>query len=331
MKTQFVLSLVLGVLISASSAHEHGMRKRHRLNDPAKRIYIEQNSIAPQNLYTRTNSSSSSSSNLTSTSLPKAPSSEVTTISKPIPKPLDLSISPSNLSGGCLTYLTSLLSSEDLQDCLPLALLLTTSSAYSSLLSSSIQSGNYTKINNLISYTSSSAREKCDEYFTSIQSSLSSNKNCGTDLSNKNQVVKDTDIAIGNYQLIKEASKLTDKETGVYCYIESMAATRPDDAYLWSLPSGIPLPSKSIPTCSSCSKSLLNTYMSFIPDTSTLNSTIVKSAITRVNDACGQGFVNLSAIAVSGTSSSSMIKSIPPYKSYALSGVILSIFRLMFM
>ncbi|WVW84023.1 hypothetical protein I302_106051 [Kwoniella bestiolae CBS 10118] len=327
MKTHFVLSLVLGLMMSSASAHGHGIRSRYRSNDPAKRVYVEKEEVvipiisptesgsgsssvntnststSKQNLYTRTNSSSSSS-------LPKPPSTPPTTLTKPIPKPLDLSISPSALSTGCLTYLTSLLSSSDFQDCLPFSLLLSTSSSYSSMVSSAKSTENYDKLNNLISYTSSSAMDQCDSYFTSISSSLASNKNCGTDLQNKNQVVKDTKVAIGNYKLLKDLSGLVDEDTGVYCYLQGVRGERPDDAYLWSLGGGIPLPSKSIPTCSKCSKYILNTYMSYVPDTPTLNGTIVKSAINRVNEACGQGFVNLSTIAVTSSAMSSVERSV---------------------
>ncbi|WWC62094.1 uncharacterized protein I303_104684 [Kwoniella dejecticola CBS 10117] len=348
MKTQFVLSLVLGLMMSRSnaSAHAHGIRSRHRSNDPAKRIHLDeiQSDIPPPPvadistpqhdietdsisdvIYARADSSNSSTSSITnssaansmssslssssSSSLPLPPSPAVTTLPKPIPKPLDLSISTS-LSSSCMVYLTTLLSTQEfISDCLPFSLLLTTSTSYSSLLSSSIQSGNFTTINNLISYTSSPGAEdggdgsgKCEEYMNTVESALTSNKNCGTDLSNKNQVVKQTKNSLGNYKLIKEVSALVDEDTGVYCYLQAVRSKRPDDAYLWNLPSGIPMPDKSVPTCSSCSRSLLNTYSEYTSTTPTLNATLVKQAINRVNDACGASFVNLSAVALSSSS-----------------------------
>ncbi|WRT66470.1 uncharacterized protein IL334_003429 [Kwoniella shivajii] len=358
MKTHFILSLVLGLMMSNAAAHGHGIRPKRRINDPAKRnlLPLEEDSIIPQSSSSSSSSSSAStslpspthssllsinettpihiiprantsysastsSSNSMSTIfviLPKPPSTPISSPPKPIPTPLDLSISKS-LSSGCMVYLASLLSTSTFISCLPLSLLLTTSSGYSTILQTALSTGNYTTLNNLISYTSNpqfggnaspDGSDQCDDYMQNVMSSLSSKSNCGTDIANGNLVAKEAKTGLGNYKLIKQVSTLIDDQSGVYCYLEAVNSKKPDDLYLWGIPSGISLPTKSTPTCSSCSRSLLNTYTAFTSTTPTLNSTLVSTAIKRVNEACGQGFVNLSAVTNTTSSSSSRIVSV---------------------
>ncbi|WVO16119.1 hypothetical protein L204_103786 [Cryptococcus depauperatus] len=214
----------------------------------------------------------------------------------PVPTPLDLSISKS-LSPPCMVYLTSLVSSLTFLSCLPFSLLLTTSSTYASLVSQALSQGNFTSLNDLVSYTSSPqpGSEQCEAYMLGVMSALSSKSNCGVDLSNKSPVALKAKLGVGNYKVMKEAEALVNSDTGVYCYLEALASERPDDLYLWGLPGGISLPSSSKPSCSKCSGLLLNTYGAHLSNTQTLNSTVISTAVSRVNEECGRNFVTLAA------------------------------------
>ncbi|WVR06953.1 hypothetical protein IAU60_003989 [Kwoniella sp. DSM 27419] len=233
--------------------------------------------------------------------IPLPPSTPPTRPPRSAPTPFDLSISHA-LSSGCMIYLASLLSDPTFLSCLPFSLLLTTSSGYSSLLSSTLTTGNYTSLNNLIAYTSSPqpSADACTAYMSDVLADSGAKSNCGTDMG-KVPVAKEAKIGIGNYAMMREAEGLVDYSTGRYCYLEALASGRPDDLYLWGLASGISLPPTSTPTCSPCSRVLLNTYTKYIPTTPTLNATSINAAIHRVNTACGQGFVNLSTSTSGGT------------------------------
>lgn len=194
------------------------------------------------NTATLTSSAPASSSTTSDLSfLPLPPASPPTSPPQPVPTPLDLSISYS-LSHSCLTYLTSILPSTLFQSCLPLSLLLTTSTSYSTLLSDAITSSNFTTLNNLISYTSSPQPDsaQCDDYFSGILKAMSDKNNCAADLASRTPIAMTTRYGVGNYQVIREASGLTDPTTGKWCYLEAVADERPDDLYLWSIPAGIP-------------------------------------------------------------------------------------------
>lgn len=261
--------------------------------------------------------------------LPLPPKPTPTVPPSPVPTPLDLSISYS-LSSSCLLYLTPLLTSAKFTSCLPFSLLLTTSTTYSDLISTSITKSNFTDLNNLLAYISSPqpAATQCDAFMFNALSEIGSKVNCASDLSTKsaNAVATEAKTGIGNYKLMREAATITDPDTGVFCYLEALSSTKPDDLYLWSLAAGIPyvfsapvlslvlmrpvrVPSNSTPTCSKCSALLLGHYSESQSSTSTINGTIVSEAINVVNSACGRTFVNYNA-SYSGASTSARFPSI---------------------
>ncbi|KAK4687324.1 hypothetical protein P7C73_g2788, partial [Tremellales sp. Uapishka_1] len=182
---------------------------------------------------------SNTSSSSTTTILPYPPSPLPTSPPEPTPTPLDLSISYA-LSNACLLYLTALLRSSTFLSCLPLSLLMTTSSGYSTLLSTSIASGNYTTLNNLVGYTSEPqpSGSECDTYLLGVLADFGSKANCQADVQSGNVVALQAAAGLGNYQVVREASGLLNSQ-GVYCYLEALSSARPDDLYLWGIPGGV--------------------------------------------------------------------------------------------
>ncbi|WVQ72629.1 hypothetical protein IAR50_002188 [Cryptococcus sp. DSM 104548] len=241
-------------------------------------------------------SSNATTTTTANTTLPLPPSPVPTSAPSPVPTPLDLSISNA-MSSSCMTYLTSLVSSSTFLSCLPFSLLLTTSSAYATLVSTALSSGDYTQLNELVAYTSSPqpSGSVCESYMSGVMTALKSKSNCASDISSNLAIVKKTKLGVGNYKVMKEAEALVNEETGAYCYLEAIASEKPDDLYLWGLPGGISLPSSSTPSCSKCSSSLLTTYGTYLSSTSTLNATVINAAVKRVNEACGASFVNYTA------------------------------------
>lgn len=72
-----------------------------------------------------------------------------------------------------------------------------------------------------------------------VMTALTSKSNCASDISKNVPVAIKTKWGVGNYQVMREAESLINKDTGVFCYIEAVASERPDDLYLWGLPGGI--------------------------------------------------------------------------------------------
>ncbi|ODN94197.1 hypothetical protein L198_05048 [Cryptococcus wingfieldii CBS 7118] len=264
---------------------------------PVAEVILLAEHVIDQVLVARADSTNATATVSTLNSTLPLPRSPVpTSAPSPVPTPLDLSIS-NVMSSSCMTYLTSLVSSSTFMACLPFSLLLTTSSAYATLVSTALSSGNYTHLNELVGYTSSPqpSSDTCESYMEGVMTALTSKSNCASDISSNLAVVKKTKLGVGNYKVMKEAEALVDTDTGSYCYLEAIASEKPDDLYLWGLPGGISLPSSSTPSCSKCSSSLLTTYGSYISSTSTLNSTVINAAVKRLNDACGASFVTFTA------------------------------------
>ena len=175
--------------------------------------------------------------------IPLPPSVTPTSPPHPVPTALDLAVSYA-MSDSCLLYLTSILSSDTFQSCLPFSLLLMTSTSYASLLSTSRSSGDLATLNQLVAYTSSPqpSSEQCDNYFSGVITALKAKNNCAADLAKGSPargIAKEVQAGVASYKLMREASALTDPDTGGYCYLQAVASPTPDDLYLWSLPAGI--------------------------------------------------------------------------------------------
>ena len=195
---------------------------------------------------TPASSTSASRSATTAITLPLAPDTPPSEPPRPVPTPMDLVVSYS-LSDDCMTFMTTFLTNSLFQSCLPLSLLLTTSTSYRELVTAAPEDG-FSLLNELVAYTSNPqpSTSQCDDYFAGLSKSLVEKKYCGVDLTQDsrtaqpNPVAVDTKRALGNYKVVREAGALKDPKTGVYCYLGAVADTRPDDMYLWSIPAGIP-------------------------------------------------------------------------------------------
>jgi len=51
-----------------------------------------------------------------------------------------------------------------------------------------------------------------------------------------------------------------DPTTNSYCFLSAVQNSNPSDLYFYSLPLGIPLPNTSTPTCSACSRGVMDIY-----------------------------------------------------------------------
>lgn len=135
--------------------------------------------------------------------------------------------------------------------------------------------------------------EVCSQYYESLAVDIQRNANCGVDIRNKKAVAIEAlygtltfplttlvstqlslPLGFQNYDLLQTAACLKDSQTDTYCYVSAMSTSSlPDDGYLYSLPSGISLPSTTKPTCSSCSAKLINLYTQTITNATDAIST----------------------------------------------------------
>lgn len=146
------------------------------------------------------------------------------------------------LSDSCLLYLSTILRSPTFTSCLPFSLLLTTSTSYSTILQAATTSGNYTALNELLAYVADPqpSGAQCDTYLSGLLRDFDGKNNCGADVAAKKATAMLAQDGLGSYTVMRAAARLVNPDTGKYCYLDAVSASRPDDLYLWSLPAGIP-------------------------------------------------------------------------------------------
>ncbi|KAL7421850.1 hypothetical protein Q5752_003621 [Cryptotrichosporon argae] len=263
-----------------------GLRGRERL---ARADTVTVAGTAPASV-----SSTTASTATASVSLPLPPTATLTAAPAPTPTPLDTSLSYA-LTDACLVFLADVVSNTTFLSCLPLSLLLTTSTSFATLVDAAVSSGNYTALDLLVAYTNEPApgAAACDAHMQAWAAELADKANCKADLASAaGGAAREAQTGLGNYEVMRQAGALTDPDTGVFCYLEAEASDGPDDLYLWHLASGTALPSTSTPTCSACSRLLLNHLAYSAANTITLNATIINDAVSAIDGACGASFVS---------------------------------------
>ena len=132
---------------------------------------------------------------------------------------------------------------------------------------------------------------------------------CATELSQRNAFVANALTGLILYDVSRQAGCLSNPATNVYCYIQAAASSDPSDLYFYQIQYGINIPNDTQPSCSSCTKSLMNLYVSEISGQegfqdeslrTTLADTYSHASQIAVN-VCGEGFVQRIAVDGSGS------------------------------
>ena len=91
------------------------------------------------------------------------------------------------------------------------------------------------------------------------------------------------------YSLMRDAACLVDQSTNAYCYVSATHNPNPSDLYFYQLPLGISLPSTTEPSCSACTKSLMQLF-SLANNVTALEGTYGGAAAV-ADGTCGEGYV----------------------------------------
>lgn len=98
--------------------------------------------------------------------------------------------------------------------------------------------------------------------------------------------------------MLQSAACLQDTQTQAYCYVSAMStSSSPDDGYLYSLSSGLALPSTIKPTCSTCSAKLINLFTETVTTEKSYASVmqpVLTNATGIIKEACGATFAGQS-------------------------------------
>ena len=139
--------------------------------------------------------------------------------------------------------------------------------------------------------------DTCSDNMNWFASSLKSQ--CSTELSQRNALVANTLNGLNLFSVSRQAGCLSNPDTNVYCYVQAAAQPSASDIYFYQVTFGLQIPNNTEPSCSSCTKSLMNLYLSAISgqdqikDDDTRNS--LAQAYSHAADiavgVCGKGFV----------------------------------------
>ena len=92
---------------------------------------------------------------------------------------------------------------------------------------------------------------------------------------------------------MRKAACLVDESTGAYCFVKAVAGTDSADKYTYNLPLGLPIPSTTAPSCSSCAQDVFQIYADALQNSSaTLDGLQLtyEDAVETTNQKCGQSY-----------------------------------------
>ena len=127
---------------------------------------------------------------------------------------------------------------------------------------------------------------------------------CATELTERNLFVIKTLRGLHLYGISRKAGCQSNPATNVYCYTQAATLSDPSDLYFYQIQFGLNIPNNTKPSCSSCTKSLMNLYVSAISggeglkddDTRNTLAHAYANAARIAGGVCGDGFVQSLAI-----------------------------------
>jgi hypothetical protein len=234
--------------------------------------------------------STSTSSTPTQTSesvqpVPTVPTSA--TLPTPFPQPWDSNIPQNFSSTSCFNFFTNMTNTLAFRSCRPLSLLLQSSSTLVDAQT------NLTLLNSIIWGTcqTTMSTEQCSSNMGWFASNLQSD--CSQELSQKNAIAVNALIGLQAFDLVNQVGCLSDPSTNTYCYVSAVHNSNPSDVYLYQLPLGLSYPNTTTPTCSSCSKSVMDIYSSALQNSPSILSALqgdYPGAQQILDSTCGSTF-----------------------------------------
>ncbi|KAL1710225.1 hypothetical protein EV121DRAFT_251988 [Schizophyllum commune] len=242
-------------------------------------------SLTQAALAVESNSASASPTPSTTTGAPTVPSDPV--LPTPFPQPFDSDLTQNYSSVSCFNFFNNMTNTEPFRRCRAFSLLWQSSSAFIGAQS------NVTLMNTLVWGTCNTPvdADACSANMAWFAGELQTA--CAADLKDGNTRVTETLTAIRAYDVMRKAACLVDESTGAYCFVKAVAGTDSADKYTYNLPLGLPIPSTTAPSCSSCAQDVFQIYADALQNSSaTLDGLQLtyEDAVETTNQKCGQSY-----------------------------------------
>jgi len=216
----------------------------------------------------------------------------------PFPQPFDTTLSNNFSTQACSDFYTNMTLSLQFRQCRPFGLLTEYSSQF---IDAQI---NVTSLNNMVWGTCNTVLDgsTCATNMDRFASSLETQ--CATELTQRNLFVAKTLQGLRLYGVSRKAGCQSNPATNIYCYTQAATLPDPSDLYFYQVQFGLNIPNNTKPSCSSCTKSLMNLYVSAISGGEGLKDDDVRSSLAHAytnaariaGGVCGDGFVQSLAI-----------------------------------
>ncbi|KAF8273477.1 hypothetical protein EI94DRAFT_1564108 [Lactarius quietus] len=202
----------------------------------------------------------------------------------PFPQPFDTTFTNNFTTTSCEDFVTNMTQSLPFRQCRPFSFLSQSSSAFLQAQS------NLTALNIDVWGTCNTPVDvdQCEANMGWFSSNML--VACSQEKGEQNQMVLQALAALQLYSLMREVACTADPSVSVYCYVEAASNSNPSDMYFYSLPYGTPLPNNTKPTCSSCTKSIMNSFGTVAGSVDGLKQTY-NSAARLANSKCGPSYL----------------------------------------
>ncbi|ANB12612.1 hypothetical protein AWJ20_871 [Sugiyamaella lignohabitans] len=240
------------------------------------------------------------------------------------PTTFDTSLGTNFTNSSCPEFFKSFLYNEDFINCYPMSFFLLNSKSYVTIVRQGISS-----VETVLNASCSVDYQQCSSLMSNYSNQLIQADNCLNDYNLENPLVTQAYNDFVAYDVIHDVMCLRrglnhsnatqlDRDTK-YCYSHGLfdADSSTGDAYLYLLPLGIPYPNMTAPSCSRCTKRVMDIFWEFTGVVQNQISYTYNSAAGRIahRSNCSANFINASAKALpspSATKSHSAAATVSP-------------------
>ena len=135
----------------------------------------------------------------------------------------------------------------------------------------------------------------------SYANQLRSQGGCGADYNAQNPNVLEAWQGFLAYGEVYNATCLRSSQNNDYCFTDAVTnSSSPTSSYIYYLPLGISLPNGIMPTCNQCLADTMNNYAPSAGNGTQPISSVFRTAVNQVDQACGSKIVTAAIPNVTG-------------------------------
>ncbi|KIY70721.1 hypothetical protein CYLTODRAFT_370623 [Cylindrobasidium torrendii FP15055 ss-10] len=205
------------------------------------------------------------------------------TLPDPFPAAFNSDITQNYASMTCYRFFSNMTSSASFKLCRPFSILLQTSNDFIDAQS------NLEDLNTLVWATCNpplgfdACRSNMEWFANALPTA------CAADVEDESKIASSTLRALQAYEPMYKTACESDPSSNTYCYVNAAHNSNPSDQYFYQLPLGISVPKTSTPSCSACTKSVMNVYANAYAENDALQKTYPAAQVL-ADGACGEGY-----------------------------------------